>query len=58
MEPEGLLPCSQEPSTGPYPEHNQSIPYNPMLSLLKSILISSTHLRLGPPSGQTKSLRV
>jgi hypothetical protein len=33
MEPEGSLPCSQEPSTGPYPEPNQSNPYNPILSL-------------------------
>jgi hypothetical protein len=33
MEPEGSLACSQEPSTGPYPEPEQSNPYNPILSL-------------------------
>jgi hypothetical protein len=27
MEPEGALQCSQEPSTGPYPEPDQSSPY-------------------------------
>jgi hypothetical protein len=35
MEPEGSLPSSQEPSTGPYPEPDRSNP----------------HLRLGLPSG-------
>jgi hypothetical protein len=29
MEPEGSLPCSQEPSTGPYTEPDQSNPYHP-----------------------------
>jgi hypothetical protein len=30
MEHEGSLPCSQEPSTGPYPEPDQSNPYHPI----------------------------
>jgi hypothetical protein len=47
MEPEGSLSCSQEPSTGPYPEPDRSSPYHPILSLLRSILILSIHLRLG-----------
>jgi hypothetical protein len=46
MELEGSLPCSQEPSTGPYPEPDQCSPISP-----RSILILSTHLRLGLPSG-------
>jgi hypothetical protein len=33
MEPEGSLPYSQEPSTGPYPESDQSNLYHPILSL-------------------------
>jgi hypothetical protein len=49
MEPEGSLPCSQEPSTGPYPKPYRSSPYRPILSL-KSILILSTHLSLCLPS--------
>jgi hypothetical protein len=47
MEPENSSPCSQEPSTNPYPEPDRSIPCHPILS----ILIVSTHLRLGLPSG-------
>jgi hypothetical protein len=33
MEPEGSLSYSQEPSTGPYPEPDQSTPYHPILSV-------------------------
>jgi hypothetical protein len=36
MEPEGSLPCSQELSTGPYPQPDQSSPYNLILSLYKT----------------------
>jgi hypothetical protein len=32
MEPEGSLPCSQEPSTGPYSEPDQSNPYHPIFT--------------------------
>jgi hypothetical protein len=34
MEPESSLPCSQEPSTGPYAESDKSNPYHPILSIL------------------------
>jgi hypothetical protein len=32
MEPEGLSPCLQGPSTGPYPGPDRSSPYHPLLS--------------------------
>jgi hypothetical protein len=47
MEPEGSLPCLQEPFTGPYPEPDQSSPYHP----IQSILMLCTHLRLGLRNG-------
>jgi hypothetical protein len=31
MEPDDLLLCSRERSTGPYPEPEQSSPYHPIL---------------------------
>jgi hypothetical protein len=33
MEPEGSLPCLQEPSTGPYPDPDRSSPYHGILSI-------------------------
>jgi hypothetical protein len=33
MEPEGPLPCLQEPITSPYPEPGQSSPYHSVLLL-------------------------
>jgi hypothetical protein len=49
MEPKISLPCSQEPSTGPYPEPDQPIP--PNLTYLSYIVTLSSHLCLGLPSG-------
>jgi len=50
MEPEGLLPCSQEPATGPYFEPAESSPH--LLTLfLRSIPVLSTHLRRSLPTG-------
>jgi hypothetical protein len=48
MEVQGSLHCSQEPATGPYPEPDATNAYFPNL---RSILISSSHQRLGLPSG-------
>jgi hypothetical protein len=31
MEPEGSLPCSQKPATGPYTESDASSPHPPTL---------------------------
>jgi hypothetical protein len=39
MEPEGSLPRSKQPSTGPYPELDQSSPYHPILPPHKEFFI-------------------
>ena len=49
MEPDGSLPHSQQLTTYPYPEPDQSSPC-PYPTSLRSILILSFHLRLGLPS--------
>jgi hypothetical protein len=53
MEPKGLKPNSQELSTCSYPEPDQSSPHHPIPPLQdpRSILILTTHRRLGLPSG-------
>jgi hypothetical protein len=40
MEPEGSIPCSQEPCTDPYPEPHQSNPHHPILFLSQNDTIS------------------
>jgi hypothetical protein len=50
-EPEGSSPHSQQPANGPYPEPGESTPHPPQPIYLRSILIPSSHLRLGLPSG-------
>jgi hypothetical protein len=49
MEPGGSIQCSQELSTGPYPEPYQSNPLHPIPFYLKSILI----LSITPPQNMT-----
>jgi hypothetical protein len=51
QEPEGSSPHSQQLATGPCPEPVESNPHHPKPISLKYILIPSSHLRLGLPSG-------
>jgi hypothetical protein len=44
MEPEGSLPCSQEPSNGPYPEPDRSSPYDLIPSYLSKIHFNIMHI--------------
>jgi len=50
MEP-GSLPCLNGPTIRPYPEPVDSIPYRHTLLVTRSILISSSHVRLCIQSG-------
>jgi len=50
MKPEGSLPHSQVPATCPYPEPARYSPYPSHPTYWRSILILSSHLRLGLPS--------
>jgi hypothetical protein len=43
MESEGLIPCSQEHSTGPYPESYQSNPIHTIPSHLSNINFNIIH---------------
>jgi hypothetical protein len=51
MEPEDSLPCSQQPATCPYIELGQFSPRPPHPTSWRPILISSSRLRLGLPTG-------
>jgi hypothetical protein len=51
MKTESSLPCSQEPSSRPYPEPEKSSPYKAIRPLYDTFLILSSHVRLGLPSG-------
>jgi hypothetical protein len=51
-EPESSSPHSQQPANGPYPEPGESTPHtSPQPIFPTSILIPSSHLRLGLPGG-------
>ena len=55
MEAEGSLPRIKVPATCLYPEPDQSSPCPPHPTSWKSILMSSSDLRLGLPSGLFRS---
>jgi len=51
MEPESPSPYPQMPATCPYPEPTPSSPHDLLPASWRSILILSSHLRLGLPNG-------
>ena len=50
-QPQSSLLYSQAPATCPYPQPTPSSPHNPLHTSWRSILILSSHLRLGLPNG-------
>jgi hypothetical protein len=50
-EPKGSSPHSQQPANDSYPEPGESTPHPPQPIFLRSILIPSSHLRLGLSNG-------
>jgi len=51
MDTEDPLQCLQKPATWPYPESDESSQHRHILIPLTFILIVSSHLRFGFPSG-------
>jgi hypothetical protein len=54
MEPKGSLLCSQEPASGAYTESKMNTVHILLSYFLRFILILSSHLHLGLPSGLFK----
>jgi len=49
MEPEGSLPCSQQPAIDPYPEPDASSPHLPYFPMIHSKIILSSTIRSSKP---------
>jgi hypothetical protein len=58
MEPDGSLPCSQQPATGPYPEPDASTPHLTTLfpKIHSNVILPFTLVSLFPSGFPTKIL--